>query len=169
MDGPLGAGRATLLKWLVEAGDRGRQDANAAQVRAKAVKALGGVVEVDTRVLGLQELRLGLQNALRDEAVSVREAAVELLAKYLSSNPELAAEYFEVICTACNVSICIRLWHLCKMIALELDVGLPYVKTDLAWVQSQESWDSVALCALSTVVYSVLLCWDRCWDRAGST
>jgi cohesin loading factor subunit SCC2 len=105
MDGPLGAGRATLLKWLVEAGDRGRQDANAAQVRAKAVKALGGVVEVDTRVLGLQEMRLGLQNALQDEAVSVREAAVELLAKYLSSNPDLAAEYFDVICTACSVSL----------------------------------------------------------------
>lgn len=33
MDGPLGVGRATLLKWLVEAGDRSKQDANAAQVK----------------------------------------------------------------------------------------------------------------------------------------
>jgi hypothetical protein len=33
VEGPLGAGRATMLGWLVEAGDRQRQDANAALVR----------------------------------------------------------------------------------------------------------------------------------------
>jgi hypothetical protein len=32
LDGPLGAGRATMLGWLVEAGNRQRQDVNAAQV-----------------------------------------------------------------------------------------------------------------------------------------
>lgn len=34
VDGPLGAGRTRMLGWLVEAADRQRQDANAAQVRA---------------------------------------------------------------------------------------------------------------------------------------
>lgn len=49
MQGMLGKARTSMLKWLLEAGDR-RSD-TAAAVRAKAVKALGAVIEVDVQVM----------------------------------------------------------------------------------------------------------------------
>lgn len=127
VDGPLGAGRARMLGWLVEAADRQRQDANAAQVRqqasrqcpvpgspatssrapyvvrgrmqarasrtmaccrlhptpaqvrAKAVKCIGGAAEVDPRVLGMHEVQLGVATALqvRGQAGSWQCAALQ--------------------------------------------------------------------------------------------
>jgi cohesin loading factor subunit SCC2 len=75
------------------------------QVRAKAVKALAGVVEVDTRVLHFNAVRGCLQTALLDESISVREAAIELLGRYLTTNPLLAEEFFDVIAAASNVGL----------------------------------------------------------------
>jgi cohesin loading factor subunit SCC2 len=75
------------------------------QVRAKAVKALAGVVEVDTNVLHYAAVRGCLQTALLDESISVREAAIELLGRYLTTNPALAEEFFDVIASASNVGL----------------------------------------------------------------
>ncbi|KAI8475824.1 MAG: hypothetical protein J3K34DRAFT_517001 [Monoraphidium minutum] len=107
VDGPLGAGRAAMLGWLVEAGDRQRQDANAAQarrgganVRAKAVKCIAAAAEVDPRVLGMPEVQRGVATALQDDSVSVREAAVELLARHITADPGLAEDYFDVLAEA---------------------------------------------------------------------
>lgn len=53
---PLGRGRTSFLRWLVDAGRAGNADAGAMPVstaeRSKAVKALGGAIEADERVLG---------------------------------------------------------------------------------------------------------------------
>lgn len=76
------------------------------QIRAKAVKCLGCVVECDTRVLSLPEVQAGVRVALSDDSVSVREAAVDVLSKYISTNSQLAKDYFEVICHASSVSVC---------------------------------------------------------------
>jgi hypothetical protein len=43
MEGTLGKGKAALIRWLVDAGDRQRQDSNQAGARAKAIKWLGQV------------------------------------------------------------------------------------------------------------------------------
>lgn len=40
----------------------------AAQVRAKAVKCIGGAAEVDARVLGMHEVQLGVATALQVRA-----------------------------------------------------------------------------------------------------
>ena len=121
VDGPLGAGRATMLGWLVEAGDRQRQDANAAQVRAKAIKCVGAAAEVDARVLGVPEVQRGVAAALQDDGVSVREAAVELLARHIIADPALAEDYFDALAEASQdqgVSVRKRavrtLWECCE-------------------------------------------------------
>ena len=57
------------------------QDGSAAQVRAKAVKALGHAVDEDVRVLGLAEVQKAVEGALQDDSVLVREAAVELVGR----------------------------------------------------------------------------------------
>ncbi len=76
------------------------------QVRAKAVKALAGVVECDPRVLTMKDVHAGVCNALMDESASVREAALDLLGKYISSNVKYAEAYFDILCRAVQVRHC---------------------------------------------------------------
>ncbi|MEW5303660.1 MAG: hypothetical protein WDW36_006331 [Sanguina aurantia] len=97
----LGQFRGSLLAILAQAGTGGgKQDGNAAGVRAKAIKALGAAIEFDPRVLLLSEVQAGVKGALADDSVLVREAAVELLGKYISSSPDLALMYFDIISQA---------------------------------------------------------------------
>jgi hypothetical protein len=44
----------------------------------------------------------------KDDGVSVREAAVELLAKHITTDPALAEDYFEVLAEASTVR-CFRI------------------------------------------------------------
>jgi cohesin loading factor subunit SCC2 len=60
------------------------QDVDAAKVRAKAIKGLGSAVDADMRMLGFEQVQAGVEAALRDDSVSVREAAVDLIGKYIS-------------------------------------------------------------------------------------
>jgi hypothetical protein len=59
-DSVLGRARPTLLRWLADAGGGGkaRQEVQAATVRAKAIKLLGGAIEADVRVLQMQEVQV---------------------------------------------------------------------------------------------------------------
>lgn len=71
-----------LLKWLIDAGDKTKQDGGgAANVRAKAIKCIGSAIDVDVRVLGLPDVQGAVRMALQDESVMVREAAVELIGR----------------------------------------------------------------------------------------
>lgn len=96
-EGVLGRSRNVLLRWLSEAGDRSRAEGPAAGVRARATKWLAAAVEADVRLLGLPEVAAGVHAALNDEASSVREAAVDLLGRYVSSSTELALAYFDTL------------------------------------------------------------------------
>lgn len=58
----------------------------------QAVKALGAVVEADTELLGSAEVRAGVARSLQDEAVSVREAAVDLLGRHIGSSSQVRRE-----------------------------------------------------------------------------
>lgn len=60
--GPLGRGRQTLLKWLLDAADPLKQ---APTTRAKAMKALSLVLHSDGRVAKLQEVQAGISRALK--------------------------------------------------------------------------------------------------------
>ncbi|DBA96220.1 TPA: hypothetical protein ACH3X3_002417 [Trebouxia sp. C0006] len=95
--GPLGTGRKGLLTWLIGAADNTKQ---VATTRAKAIKALGSVAETDPRLLASSAVQKGVNKALQDDAVSVREAAVDLLGKHISSSQDLALVYFDVLATA---------------------------------------------------------------------
>ncbi|KAG2502251.1 hypothetical protein HYH03_000737 [Edaphochlamys debaryana] len=98
----LGRSRPTLVRWLAEVGGSGRsrQEAHAANVRSKAIKLLGGVIEVDVRVLSLNDVQEGIKNALADDSVLVREAAVDLIGKHISRSSELAVQYYDILVRA---------------------------------------------------------------------
>ena len=60
--GPLGAGRTTVLTWLISAADSSKQ---VATTRAKAIKALGLVAETDPRLLASSTVQKGVNKALQ--------------------------------------------------------------------------------------------------------
>ncbi len=60
--GPLGAGRKTLVTWLISAADNTKQ---VATTRAKAIRALGCVAETDPRLLASSTVQKGVNKALQ--------------------------------------------------------------------------------------------------------
>uniref|UniRef100_A0A182VUI9 Nipped-B protein n=1 Tax=Anopheles minimus TaxID=112268 RepID=A0A182VUI9_9DIPT len=66
-------------------------------IRTRAMKCLANIVEVDQFVLARKDMQMGVQQKLLDTAISVREAAVDLVGKYILSDHELIDQYYEMI------------------------------------------------------------------------
>uniref|UniRef100_T1I4R0 Nipped-B protein n=1 Tax=Rhodnius prolixus TaxID=13249 RepID=T1I4R0_RHOPR len=66
-------------------------------IRTKAMKCLTSIVEVDPGVLGLKEMQLGVSHSFLDHSTSVREAAVDLVGKFILSRPELISTYYDML------------------------------------------------------------------------
>uniref|UniRef100_A0A182QZC9 Nipped-B protein n=1 Tax=Anopheles farauti TaxID=69004 RepID=A0A182QZC9_9DIPT len=66
-------------------------------IRTRAMKCLANIVEVDQMVLARRDMQMGVQQKLLDTAISVREAAVDLVGKYILSDPDLIDQYYEMI------------------------------------------------------------------------
>ncbi|XP_050100628.1 nipped-B protein isoform X2 [Anopheles aquasalis] len=66
-------------------------------IRTRAMKCLASIVEVDQMVLARKDMQMGVQQKLLDTAISVREAAVDLVGKYILSDPDLIDQYYEMI------------------------------------------------------------------------
>lgn len=64
-------------------------------IRTKAMKCLTMIVEVDPSVLGLKAMELGVSHSFLDHSTSVREAAVDLVGKFVLSRPELISKYYD--------------------------------------------------------------------------
>ncbi|GJP42691.1 hypothetical protein CLOM_g2230 [Closterium sp. NIES-68] len=65
--------------------------------RAKAMKALSMVVEVDPSILALDKVRKAVEDRFLDVSVSVREAAIDLVGKHIIGYPEVALKYYNTI------------------------------------------------------------------------
>ncbi|XP_046684148.1 LOW QUALITY PROTEIN: nipped-B-like protein [Homalodisca vitripennis] len=66
-------------------------------IRTKAMKCLTMIVEVDPAVLGLKAMRNGVNYSFLDHSTSVREAAVDLVGKFVLSRPELIDKYYDML------------------------------------------------------------------------
>jgi cohesin loading factor subunit SCC2 len=65
--------------------------------RAKALKALAGIVEVDPAALSDPSIEKAVQSKFLDPAISVREAAVELLGRFITVQPGLSPHYYTTL------------------------------------------------------------------------
>ncbi|MCO5609933.1 hypothetical protein L7F22_064168 [Adiantum nelumboides] len=70
---------------------------NSPTPRAKALRAVSAIVEVDPTVLGDERVQRAVEGRFLDSAISVREAAMELVGRHITSHPDVAVKYFEKI------------------------------------------------------------------------
>ncbi|XP_022144453.1 sister chromatid cohesion protein SCC2 isoform X2 [Momordica charantia] len=70
---------------------------NSPVIRAKALRAVSIIVEADPEVLGDNRVQLAVEGRFCDSAISVREAALELVGRHIASHPDLGFKYFEKI------------------------------------------------------------------------
>lgn len=86
-----------MLSWILEILDSKQQ---APTTRAKAVKALGDVVSADNRVMDYPGMVVGVERALQDDAISVREAALTLVGKHMVKDASLALKLLRMVIKA---------------------------------------------------------------------
>uniref|UniRef100_H3CUG8 Nipped-B protein n=1 Tax=Tetraodon nigroviridis TaxID=99883 RepID=H3CUG8_TETNG len=70
---------------------------SAIAVRTKAMKCLSEVVAVDSSILARVDMQRGVHGRLMDNSTSVREAAVELVGRFVLSRPELIEQYYDML------------------------------------------------------------------------
>lgn len=68
-------------------------DGSVIAFRQKALKALGAIVEQDSSIFFQPNVRLAVEKRLMDSSPAVRDAALDMLGRYVVYNPELAVQY----------------------------------------------------------------------------
>ena len=68
------------------------------------MKCLTMVVEADPAVLARTDMQIGVHNSFLDHSTSVREAAVDLVGKFILSRPELIEKYYDKLSARILVS-----------------------------------------------------------------
>ncbi|KAG5642305.1 hypothetical protein DXG03_003025 [Asterophora parasitica] len=66
-------------------------------MRTKALRALGQIVTSDATILAAPNVRRSIESHLLDSSPQVRDAAVELIGKYMIDSPEVAGDYYQKI------------------------------------------------------------------------
>ncbi|KAF8636245.1 hypothetical protein AX17_003730 [Amanita inopinata Kibby_2008] len=66
-------------------------------MRTKALRALGQIVTSDATILSTANVRHAIESHLIDSSPAVRDAAVELIGKYMVDSPEVAGDYYNKI------------------------------------------------------------------------
>ncbi|RUS79411.1 hypothetical protein EGW08_012824, partial [Elysia chlorotica] len=69
----------------------------AVAVRTKAMKCLTAVVEADPGILARPDMQKGVHGRFLDQSTSVREAAIELVGKFILIQPDLIPKYYDML------------------------------------------------------------------------
>jgi len=92
------------------------------QVRSKALKCLASVVHEDPSVLSRDDMQRGVNYSFLDSATMVREAAVDLVGKFILHKAELIDKYYDMLSQRImdtGVSVRKRVIKILKDICLE--------------------------------------------------
>lgn len=69
------------------------------------MKCLAMIVEADPSVLARPDMKIGVNRSFLDQSTAVREAAVDLVGKFVLSRPELIDKYYEMLSNRILVSV----------------------------------------------------------------
>ncbi|KAG8956027.1 Sister chromatid cohesion protein 2 [Tulasnella sp. 424] len=84
-------------------------DAPVVFMRTKGLRALGQIINADPEVLRKANVKQAIENHLHDLSPAVRDAAVELVSKYIAQSSDLAQEYYPVLADRiADTSIAVR-------------------------------------------------------------
>ncbi|KAJ1656805.1 Sister chromatid cohesion protein 2 [Dispira simplex] len=72
-------------------------DMNVVAFRTKALKALGQIINAYPELLGQLNVKAGINQRLQDSSPAVRDAAIELVSRYLTHRPALIPQYYRPI------------------------------------------------------------------------
>lgn len=92
------------------------------QVRSKALKCMAMVVQEDPSVLSRDDMQRGVNYSFLDSSTMVREAAVDLLGKFVMHDPNLIDKYYQMLLARIldtGVSVRKRVIKILKDICLE--------------------------------------------------
>lgn len=78
---------------------------NTIAIRTKAMKCLAMIVEADPAVLARPDMQIGVNRSFLDQSTAVREAAVDLVGKFVLSRPDLIDKYYGMLSNRILVSI----------------------------------------------------------------
>ncbi|KAJ3753999.1 hypothetical protein EV360DRAFT_52476 [Lentinula raphanica] len=112
-------------------------DASVIFMRTKALRALGQIITVDPSVLTMSTVRRGIEGHLLDSSPAVRDAAVELIGKYMIDSPDVAASYYTKIADRiADTGLSVRkrvikllktFYHVCDSIERQIDISTKLV------------------------------------------
>lgn len=74
------------------------QSESASNLRSKAMKCLCTVVEADPTILTRNDIKSCVHVGLTDKSISVREAAIDLIGRYIGNKSSLIVQYYDVLC-----------------------------------------------------------------------
>lgn len=77
---------------------------NTIAIRTKAMKCLTMIVEADPAVLARPDMQIGVNRSFLDQSTAVREAAVDLVGKFVLSRPDLIDKYYGMLSNRILVS-----------------------------------------------------------------
>lgn len=90
---------------------------NTIAIRTKAMKCLAMIVEADPAVLARPDMQIGVNRSFLDQSTAVREAAVDLVGKFVLSRPDLIDKYYGMLSNRILVSLTSLIkhrFHLCN-------------------------------------------------------
>ncbi|PRP84253.1 hypothetical protein PROFUN_08273 [Planoprotostelium fungivorum] len=68
-----------------------------ANIRSKAIKSMTATIEVDPTLLGDEGVQKAMHARFSDPSISVRDSIVDLVGRFISTNPEYVPQYYTMI------------------------------------------------------------------------
>lgn len=93
-------------------------------MRTKALKALGQILMSDPTILSQASVRRAIESHLLDNSPAVRDAAVELIGKYMIDSPEVAGVYYSKIAERIAVRLALVFFRIVALNISRQDTGL---------------------------------------------
>ncbi|KAJ3735912.1 protein rad9 [Lentinula guzmanii] len=144
-------------------------DAPVIFMRTKALRALGQIITSDPSILTMSSVRQGIEGHLLDSSAAVRDAAVELIGRYMIDSPDVAADYYPKIADRiADTGLSVRkrvikllkaFYHACDSMERQTDISTKLVLRmmdeddtvkDLAMKAIEELWFPLPASSMST-------------------
>ncbi|KAJ3806212.1 hypothetical protein F5876DRAFT_80926 [Lentinula aff. lateritia] len=131
-------------------------------MRTKALRALGQIITSDPGILATSSVRRGIEGHLLDSSPAVRDAAVELIGRYMIDSPDVAADYYPKIADRiADTGLSVRkrvikllkaFYHVCDSVERQTDISTKFV---LRMMDEDDTVKDLAIKAIEELWFSL--------------